>query len=159
MPTAPTVFEEPRSNLVGLPIFIGAVCLLAVGSVVLRGIPPDTQTRAAVGVMAAIAVACVFWALRWRTIRLATLAIDHEAIVMTPRGRKPQPRRIVRRPDSRLQVKISSSGTASPTAVSVYVLFDEVAGQPRLPIDNFGVERVKQACVRHGWVMADHKPG
>ena len=155
MATAPTVFEEPRSNVLGLPLFIGVVCLVAVASVLLRGFPSDTSTRVTLGVFVAAVIASAVWALRWRHIRLATLAIDPERIVMTPRGRQPEPRVIVRRPDSRLRITISSDHTMTATSRSWYVLFDEAAGKPRIVVDGFGKDRVKHACVAHGWTLAD----
>ena len=159
MPAEPTVFEEPRSNLLGLPIFVGVVCLVAVASSLPRGLPSDLQTRIALGVFAAGAIASVFWALRWRRVRLATLAIDHERIVMMPRGRAAEPRIIVRHPDSRLRITISSDSTMTATSRSWYVLFDETAGKPRIVIDAFGKDRVKRACVDHGWVFAESAGG
>ena len=147
----PTVLEESRSNLLALPGFICAVCVLAVGSVALHGIPHDASTRGASLVFALGAVASVIWLLRMRRCRLATLAIDDGAIVMTPRGKRPEPWTIVRRPDSRLHVRISSNGSASMTSHSWYVLYDEASGEPQIPIDIYGVDRVKTACLHHGW--------
>jgi hypothetical protein len=148
-----TVLEESRSNLLALPALVLAICLLAAGSVLARGIPADTPTRAATLIAVAGAVASVIWILRWRHIRVATLSIDRDAIVMTPRGRRPQLQTIVRRPDSRLHLTIASNGTASPTSMSWRVLHD--GGKPRIPVDIYGVERVKHACIAHGWVFAD----
>ena len=150
---AATVFEEPRSNVLALPIFIAVLCVLATGSVAIHGIPADTQTRGALAVFAAGGVASVVWALRWRTIRLATISIDAEHIVFTPRGRRPDVRTIARRPDSKLRLVIASTGSASPTSRSYYVIFDERAGQPRITIDAFGKDRVVRACTAHGWVV------
>lgn len=155
MASAPTVFEEARSNLLALPVFACVLCVLVVASVLLHGIPPDTQTRVAVGVAAVGAVASVIWFLRWRVMRLATLSVGHDAIVMTPRGRRPQPRTIARRPDSRLELKISSDNTASPTSHSWWVLFDAAVGKPHIAIDIFGVDGVKKACISHGWEVTD----
>ena len=155
MPAQPTVFEEPRSNVLGLPIFVGVVCLIAVASVLPRGIPSDTPTRVAVSVFAVGAIACAVWALRWRRVRLATIAIDHDRIVMMPRGRRAEPRIIARTPESRLRITISSDHTMTATSRSWYVLFDETAGKPRIVVDGFGKDRVQRACVAHGWVFAD----
>jgi hypothetical protein len=152
----PTVFEESRSNLMVLPIFVCAICVLAVASVLARGIPADTSTRVAVIVAGAGAVISVMWILAWKRIRLATLAIDHDRIVMTPRGRRPEPETIVRRPDSRLHVEIATTGTASPTSRAFYVLYDAAAGKPRIAIDIFGLDRVKKAAMAHGWALAGH---
>ena len=151
MPPARTILEESRSNLLALPGFVCAVCVLVVGSVAIRGIPHDAPTRVASLVFAAGAVASVLWLLRCRRCRLATLAIDETSIVMTPRGKRPEPRTIVRRPDSRLHLRISSDGTASPTSHSWYVLYDETVGDPQIPVDIYGISRVKTACRLHGW--------
>lgn len=151
MAPARTVLEESRSNLLALPVLLCGLCVLVVGSVVIRGIPRDASTRGATLVFALGAVASVLWLLRVRRCRLATLAIDEHAIVMTPRGKRPEPRTIVRRPDTQLRIVISSDGTASPTSHSWYVLYDEAVGHPRIPIDPYGVDAVKHACHRHAW--------
>ena len=149
MPPARTVLEESRSNLLAGPALLCGLCVLVVGSIVIRGIPHDASTRAATLVFAVGGVASVFLLLRVRRCRLATLAIDEHAIVMTPRGKRPEPRTIVRRPDSQLHIEISSDGTASPTSHSWYILYDSACDEPRIPIDIYGVDRVADACHLH----------
>jgi len=156
MSKTPTVFEEDRSNVLALPGFVLVVCLLPLGSDLFRGLP--TQTAALVGdlVFAAGAVASLIWFVRWRSISPATLTIEQHRIAKTMRGGS-ETQTIVRRPDSQLRTEIASNGSASVTSFSWYVLFDVAAKKPRLKVDAFGVERVKKACVNHGWAFAEEK--
>ena len=86
---------------------------------------------------------------------MATLAMDQDRIVMTPRG-YPSPSQlkiIVRRPESRLHVEYVSKGATGTS--SCHVLSDVSVQKPRIILNNFGVDRVKKACIDHGWVFAD----
>ena len=155
MSKAPTVFEETRSNIVGFPIFVLVVCLLPLASSLVRGSQP-TQTAARVVelVFAACAIPTLIWLQRWRRIRPSSLTIDHERIVHTPRGSATPGKTIVRRPDSRLHVEVATAGTAANKYSAFHVLFDEAVHKPRIVIQSYGVARVKQACLDHGWVFA-----
>jgi hypothetical protein len=153
--SAPTVLEESRSSLVALPALIGGVCVLVVGSMLIRGIPQDTSTRLATAVFVLAGVVSGLWFVRWSHIRPATLTVDDGAIVMTPRGRGQHSRTIVRRSDSQLRVRFLSEGTNSPSSFRGYVLYDDAVGEPHISVDIYGVDRVKAACGDHGWVVTD----
>lgn len=155
MPEMPTVFEQPRANALALPGFACAVCLLVVGSMLARGIPADTSSRVVSGVFALGAIASAIWFLRWWGLPPGRLTVDHEAIVMSPFGRNSRPRKIARRPNSRLHTKRRSGGANyNVTTVS---LFDEAVGEqrPLVVIGAFDVNAVLQACRDHGWDLAD----
>ena len=158
MSKAPTVFEERRSNIVSFPIFVLVVCLAPLASSLVRGGLP-TQTAGRVGdfVFAAGAIPSLIWLLRWRRIRPSSLTIDHERIVSTPRGSTTPSKTIVRRPDSRLQLEIVMVGTAANKVSAYRVVFDEAVGKPRISIQGYRVDRVGQACLDHGWVLAANK--
>jgi hypothetical protein len=152
MPEVPTVFEQPRANALALPGFVCAVCLLTGASMLIRGFPADTSNRVVFGVVALGAIASAIWFLRWRGIAPARIAIEREVIVMYGFGGKGPLRKIVRRPGSRLRTRL----VHDPSSVAAgYILFDEAVGQPHLPIDAFGVDRVIRACRDHGWELVE----
>lgn len=151
------MFEEDRSNVLALPIFCCVFSYLGVAVFLFRGHDSDTATTVVRILMIAAAVASTILLLRWRRLSLATLTIEHDRIVRTPRtppGGRSEPQVIVRRPDSRLRTEIASTGS-NFKSIAWWVLFDVAVKQPRVKIENFGRDRVKKACTNHGWVFAE----
>lgn len=153
MRTDRTVLASSRQTFLGLPAFCGGVCVLAAAGGLAHGLPHDTATRVALGLFVAASVGCLVWFLTWRHRRPASLTIDQDAIVMS--GFDGGERKIIRRPDSRLRVEMVGRSRASLTSFAGNVLYDEAVGDPRIPVDIYGVERVREACREHGWSTAE----
>jgi hypothetical protein len=157
MATAPTVLASSRQVIMGLPVFVGGVCFLAVASTAFHGLPQDTSTWAATAVFAVGTVASVIWALRWRHLEPARLTIGPDSIVM--RGVDRKERTISRRPDSRLRVELGNPVDVNGITNYPYVIYDETVGTPRIAIDIYGVDAVTAACRDHGWNITSSREG
>lgn len=149
-----TELNQSRSNLLGLPILIGAALVAVVLREVLSS-DPSTPALVVCGVVAVLDVMLTVYLLRNLE---STLVVTHDEITFSRRKvggfNDFEPEQIKRSPNSVLTFRTARNGPFGADFTGyILKLRDESSGQ-EVFAGAFGRNKVQQACESQGWTFA-----